>query len=66
MLLITAGIAALLGLALLGGLAPFRSRQVRRRLTAGTGVAAPQLLAWVTGALVLVAVAAAVSVLMQR
>jgi putative membrane protein len=62
-LLVVAGFAALLGLGVLGGLAPVRYRRLREHLATGTGVAAPGLMAAATGAVVLVAVAAAVAVL---
>jgi putative membrane protein len=62
-LLVVAGVAALIGLAVLGLLTPFRYRLLQRRLRAGDGAAAPGVLAVVTGAVVLVAVAAAVAVL---
>ncbi len=65
-LLVAAGVTALVGLAVLGALAPVRARQVRRRLTAGTGVAAPGVAAAVTGAVLLVGIAAAVAILMRR
>jgi putative membrane protein len=65
-LLVAAGVAALLGLGVLGGLAPVRYRQVRRQLAGETGVAAPGLLAAVTATVVLVAVTAAVAVVMPR
>ena len=62
-LLVLSGAAALLGLVVLGWLAPLRYRDVRRRLAAGTGAAAPRLAAGVTATVVLVAAAAAVAVL---
>jgi putative membrane protein len=62
-LLAVAGAAALLGLGVLGGLAPLRYRQVRHQVTAGTGAAAPPPAAAVTAAVVLAGVAALVSVL---
>jgi putative membrane protein len=65
-LLVVAGAAALLGLGVLGGLAPVRYRQVRRRRTAGASMAAPRLLGAATAAVVLVAVAAAAAVLTLR
>ncbi len=61
--LVVAGVAALLGLGVLGGLAPFRYRQVRRGLTAGRVSAAPRLLAAATAAVVLAAAAALVAIL---
>jgi putative membrane protein len=65
-LLVLAGAAALLGLAVLGGLAPARYRDVRRRVTAGSGAAAPGAVAAVTAIVLLVGVAAAVTVLLPR
>src|SRR3954468_5620804 len=62
-LLVTAGIAALLGLGVLGGLAPVRYRHVQRRIAGGTGAAAPRLLLAVTATVVLAGVAAAIAVL---
>jgi putative membrane protein len=61
-LLVVAGVAALLGLCLLGGLAPARSRQLLRRRAVGAEVTAPLLVAAATGVVVLVALAAAVAV----
>jgi putative membrane protein len=61
-LLMAAGAAALLGLAVLGGLAPLRYRQVRRRVAAGRAVAARAPAAAVTAAVVLTALAAAAAV----
>ncbi|TQN37651.1 putative membrane protein [Blastococcus colisei] len=60
--LIAAGIAALLGLGVLGGLGPLRYR----RLVAGPRTAVPGLVRTATGATVLVAVVAAVVVVTQR
>jgi putative membrane protein len=65
-LLAVAGIAALLGLAVLGGMAPVRYRQVRRRVTAGVAMAAPGLLTALTATVVLVALTAAAAVLTLR
>ena len=65
-LLAAAGVAALLGLGVLGGLAPVRYRQVRRRRTAGTAMSAPGLVTAVTATVVLVAVAAATAVVTLR
>jgi len=59
--LVVAGLAALLGLGVLGGLAPVRYRHVQRRGTAA--MAAPRLLAAATAVVVLAALAAAVAVL---
>ncbi|MFD2091757.1 DUF202 domain-containing protein [Blastococcus deserti] len=63
-LLVLAGVAALLGLAVLGALAPVRYRDVRRRVVAGTGVTAPRLIAGVTATVLLTATVAALAVLM--
>ena len=60
--LVAAGLAALLGLAVLGGLLTVRYRQVRRRVAAGTPVSAPAMAVGVTAAVVLTAGAAAVAV----
>jgi putative membrane protein len=57
-LVVVAAVVALLGLAVLGGLAPARYRQVRQQ-----AVAAPGMVAAATGTVVLVALAAAVAVL---
>jgi putative membrane protein len=65
-LLVIAGIAALLGLAVLGALAPVRYRDVRRRVTAGGGVAARAPAAVVAGIVLIVAAVAAVAVLTPR
>jgi putative membrane protein len=65
-LLVLAGTAALLGLVVLGALAPVRYRGVRRRVAEGTGAAAPRLVAGVTAAVLLVGAAAAVAVLAPR
>jgi putative membrane protein len=65
-LLVLAGAAALLGLAVLGGLAPGRSRDIRARVAAGAGAAAPRPIARVTAAVLLVAVLAAVAVALPR
>jgi putative membrane protein len=50
----------------LGGLAPVRYRQVRRRIAADTGVAAPGIATAGTATVVLAGVAAAVTVLTMR
>ena len=63
--LVLAGFVALLGLGVLGALAPARYRQVRRRVTAGTGVAARGRATAVTAPAVLTA-AAAVAVVLPR
>jgi putative membrane protein len=62
-LLVVAGAAALLGLGVLGGLAPVRYRHVRRRREADAAMSTPGLLGAVTVAVVLVALAAATAVL---
>jgi putative membrane protein len=62
--LVLAGLVALLGLGILGGLAPVRYRQVRTR--AAGSVSAPRLLTAVTAAVVLAALAAVVAVLTPR
>jgi putative membrane protein len=61
-LLVVAGATALLGLAVLGGLAPVRYRLLRRRLTSGEPMSAPRLLAAATLAVLLTAVAAGITV----
>lgn len=60
---VLAGVVVLLGLGLLGGLAPARSGQVQR---GPAPTAAPGMVAAATGAVVLVAVAAATAVLTPR
>jgi putative membrane protein len=65
-LLVLAGVGALLGLLVLGALAPVRYRDVRRRVATGNGAAAPRLIAGVTATVLLVAAVAAVAVLMPR
>jgi putative membrane protein len=65
-LLVVAGAGALLGLGVLGGLAPVRYRQVRRRRTAGAAMAAPRMMTTVTAAVALVALAAAAAVITPR
>jgi putative membrane protein len=62
-LLVAAGVAALIGLAVLGVLTPLRSRLLQGHLRKGDGAAAPGVAAAVTAAVVLVGVAAAVAVL---
>lgn len=62
-LLVVAGVAALVGLAVLGVLAPLRYRQLQRRRAAGEDVGAPRAIAAVTLAVVAVAVAAGAGVL---
>ncbi len=63
-LLVVAGATALLGLGILGGLAPVRYRQIQR-WGAGT-TAAPGLLAAATAAVGLASLAATVSILTSR
>ena len=62
-LLVVAGVAALIGLGVLGVLTPLRSRLLRRHLREGVGGAAPGVVATATAAVVLIGVAAAVAVL---
>ena len=57
-----AGIAALLGLGVLGGLAPLRYRQVRRRLAADESTAEPRMVTAASAAVGLVGVAAVVAI----
>ncbi len=61
-LLVVAGAAALLGLGVLGGLAPVRYRRLQRR-AADRAASTPGLVAAVTVVVVLVALAAAAAVL---
>ncbi|MCW2699866.1 MAG: conserved rane protein of unknown function [Blastococcus sp.] len=61
-LLVVAGAAGLLGLGVLGGLAPVRYRQVRRRRSADEPMTAPGLLTAATAAVGLTAAAAAAAV----
>ena len=65
-LLAAAGAAALLGLGVLGGLAPVRYRQVRQRVAGDDDMATPRFLAAATTAVVLVALVALVTVLTLR
>ncbi|MGY1846527.1 MULTISPECIES: DUF202 domain-containing protein [unclassified Blastococcus] len=62
-LLVAGGVTALLGLLLLGALAPARYRQVRRRVADGGRVSSPALARAATATVVLTALAAAVAVL---
>jgi putative membrane protein len=62
-LLLIAGAAGLLGAAVLGVLAPLRQRLLRRRRAAGESVAAPGAVAFITAAVVLLAVLAGVAVM---
>ncbi|MGY1723000.1 DUF202 domain-containing protein [Blastococcus sp. SYSU DS0533] len=61
-LLLLAGVAALLGLVVLGGLSPARYRQVRRRLAADEAVASPAVARAATATVALTALAAAAAV----
>jgi putative membrane protein len=65
-LLAVAGAAALLGLGVLGGLAPVRYRQVRRRRATGADMSAPGPVRAATAAVALVALAAATAVVTLR
>jgi putative membrane protein len=65
-MLVVAGVAALLGLGILGGLAPVRYRHVRRRVAADEPVVAPRLLAAACVVVGLAAVAAGVAVAVLR
>ena len=65
-LLLVAGAVALLGLGVLGVLAPVRYRQVRTRVATGTAVAARGRIAAVSAVVVLTAAGAAVAVLTPR
>ena len=62
-LLVIAGAAGLLGAAVLGVLAPLRRRLLRRRMAADDDVAAPGAVAFITLAVVLLAVLAGVAVI---
>jgi putative membrane protein len=64
--LVVAGGVALLGLGVLGGLAPLRARAVERAVDRGTGVAVPRLALLITAVVVTVAGAALVAVLSPR
>lgn len=65
-LIALAGFAALLGLGVLGGLAPVRYRQVRRRLAADEYTGEPLMITAMTVAVGLVGVAAVVAILLAR
>lgn len=65
-LIALAGFAALLGLGVLGGLAPVRYRQVRRRLAADQYTAEPRMVVAVTTAVGLVSVAAVVAIVLAH
>jgi putative membrane protein len=64
--LVASGAAALLGLVVLGVLAPVRYRDVRRHVASGTAATAPRLVASVTATVVFVGAVAAVAVLAPR
>jgi putative membrane protein len=63
---VVAVIAGLLGLAVLGVLAPLRYRLLERSRASGHGVSAPATVAVVTAAVVVVALSAMVAVLLPR
>ena len=63
---LAAGAAALLALAVLGGLAPVRYRQVRRTVRDGEGTVAPVVAAAATTAVSLVGLAALTAPLVLR
>ncbi|MCF6744134.1 DUF202 domain-containing protein [Blastococcus sp. KM273128] len=63
LMLVVAGLAALLGLAVLGGLAPARYSRVQRRVAADEAVASRAAARAATATVVLTALAAAVAVL---
>ena len=65
-LLVVAGIVGLLGLGVLGALAPARYRQARTRVAAGTGGAARGPVTAVTASVVLTAAGAAAAVLLPH
>jgi putative membrane protein len=65
-LLVLAGATALLGLAVLGVLAPARYRDLRATAAAGAGAAARGPAAWATVVVLLVGVLAAVAVVLPR
>jgi putative membrane protein len=64
--LVVAGGVALLGLAVLGGLAPLRARALERALDRGRGVAVPRLALLVTAVVLAAAGAALAAVLSPR
>lgn len=64
-LLIAAGCVALLGLAVLGALAPLRYRQVRLRVRRGRAVCDPWVARAVTGTVALTAGVAAVAIVLS-
>ena len=65
-LLALGGVAALLGLGVLGLLTPLRYRQVRRRLAADESTAEPRMVAAASVAVGLVGAAAVVAILVAR
>jgi len=65
-LLVLAGGVALLGLGVLGGLAPWRYRRLGRSRATGAGAAAPRLVAVAAGVVATAALAAAAAVLSLR
>ena len=65
-LLALAGGAALLALAVLGGLAPVRYRQVRRTLLTGEGAVSPGLMAAAATVVALVGLASLTTLLLLR
>jgi len=64
--LVLAGAVAVLGLGVLGALAPLRARAVRRAVDSGSAVAVPGLVLVATAVVVTVAGAALVSLLSSR
>ncbi|TYP86132.1 hypothetical protein [Blastococcus xanthinilyticus] len=62
-LVVAAGLAALVGLAILGALVPLRSRQLRNAGAQGVDASSPVLVGAATAGVVLTALAAAVAVL---
>jgi putative membrane protein len=65
-LVVLAAVVALLGLAVLGALAPLRYRQVRRTVAADTGASAVRPVAVVTGTVLLAAAAALAGVVILQ
>ena len=66
LMLAAACVVALLGLAVLGALAPLRYRQVRRSVAAGSAMSAPGMMVAVTVTVVVTGAAATVAVLMPH
>jgi putative membrane protein len=64
--LVAAGVAALMGLLVLGRLGPARYRELTAGVAAGTRVVAPRRLGVLTGMVVLTAVVAAAAILTPR